>query len=113
MGISFGVDRIYDVMEEMNLFPEELDISTTVLFFNEGDIDHVSQFANSLRKRNISCEIYPESDKEDKQFKYAKRKNIPYIVTLNTGGKNYKVKNIRSGETNILDADEIVRFEFS
>lgn len=113
VGISFGVDRIYDVMEEMNLFPSELDVSTTVLFFNEGYTDTISQFAGRLRKRNISCEIYPDTDKEDKQFKYAKRKNIPYIVTLNTDDKNYKVKNIKTGESNILNADDLLNFEFA
>jgi histidyl-tRNA synthetase len=59
VGISFGVDRIYDVMEEMKLFPEELDVSTTVLFFNEGDLSVVETMADALRKkkkqlRNIS-----------------------------------------------------------
>ena len=54
VGISFGVDRIYDVMEEMKVFPNELDVTTTVLFFNEGDISTVSQLANSIRNRNIS-----------------------------------------------------------
>ena len=113
VGISFGVDRIYDVMDEMKLFPAELDVSTTVLFFNEGDADAILQLAASMRKRNISCEIYPDTDKEDKQFKYAKRKNIPYIVTLNTDGKNYKLKNIRTGESNILNADSLLNFEFA
>jgi histidyl-tRNA synthetase len=113
VGISFGVDRIYDVLEEMKLFPEELETSTTVLFFNEGDVDAVSRLARILRTRNISCEIYPDADKEDKQFKYAKRKNIPYIVTLNSDDRNYKVKNIKTGQSNILNADELVNFSFN
>ena len=112
VGISFGVDRIYDVMEEMNLFPGELDVTTTVLFFNEGDISTVSQLANSIRNRNISCEVYPDADKEDKQFKYAKRKKIPFIVTLNTDGKNYKLKNINTGESNILSTNDLINFNY-
>ena len=112
VGISFGVDRIYDVMEEMKLFPNELDVTTTVLFFNEGDISTVSQLANSIRNRNISCEVYPDADKEDKQFKYAKRKKIPFIVTLNSDGKNYKVKNINTGDSNILSTEDLINFSY-
>jgi histidyl-tRNA synthetase len=113
VGISFGVDRIYDVLEELKLFPEELDVSTTVLFFNEGNTDAVSHLAHILRHRNISCEVYPDADKEDKQFKYAKRKNIPYIVTLNSDRVNYKVKNIVTGESHILHVESLAEFEFA
>jgi histidyl-tRNA synthetase len=113
VGISFGVDRIYDVMEEMNLFPAELEISTTALFFNEGDVSLRTfiYVTTALRERGISCEIYPDADKEDKQFKYAKRKNIPYIVTSNGDG-NMKVKNIIDGTSAILSVDELVHFSF-
>jgi histidyl-tRNA synthetase len=65
----------------------------------------------ALRERGISCEIYPDADKEDKQFKYAKRKNIPYIVTSNGDGK-LKVKNIIDGTSAILSVDELVHFSF-
>jgi histidyl-tRNA synthetase len=113
VGISFGVDRIYDVMEEMNLFPAELEISTTALFFNEGEVSLRTfvDVTTALRERGISCEIYPDADKEDKQFKYAKRKNIPYIVTSNGDG-NMKVKNIIDGTSAILSVDELVHFSF-
>ena len=113
VGISFGVDRIYDVMEELKLFPEELEVSTTVLFFNDGNTDAVSHLAHILRNRGISCELYPDADKEDKQFKYARRKNIPYIITLNSDGINYKVKNIMSGESEILHAESLATFNFT
>jgi histidyl-tRNA synthetase len=114
VGISFGVDRIYDVMEEMNLFPAELEISTTVLFFNEGneELKKIFQLVPLLRNRDISCEIYPDADKEDKQFKYAKRKNIPFIVTSNGDG-NLKVKNIIDGQSHILTFDELSNFSFA
>jgi histidyl-tRNA synthetase len=113
VGISFGVDRIYDVMEELKLFPEELEVSTTVLFFNEGNTDAVSHLAHILRNRSVSCEVYPDADKEDKQFKYAKRKNIPYIVSLNSDRVNYKVKNIVTGESHILHVESLAEFAFA
>jgi histidyl-tRNA synthetase len=112
VGISFGVDRIYDVMEELKLFPAEVDVATTVLFFNEGNTDAVSHLAHILRNRNISCEVYPDADKEDKQFKYAKRKNIPYIVSLNSDRINYKVKNIVTGQSQILHVESLAEFDF-
>lgn len=113
VGISFGVDRIYDVMEEMNLFPAELDMGTTVLFFNEGDeeLKKTFQVVTTLRRRNISCEVYPDADKEDKQFKYAKRKNIPYIVASNGDGR-LKVKNISDGQSYILTFEQVADFNF-
>jgi histidyl-tRNA synthetase len=112
VGISFGVDRIYDVMEELKVFPAEVDVATTVLFFNEGNTDAVSHLAHILRNRNISCEVYPDADKEDKQFKYAKRKNIPYIVSLNSDRINYKVKNIVTGQSQILHVESLAEFDF-
>jgi histidyl-tRNA synthetase len=114
VGISFGVDRIYDVMEEINLFPADVRISTTVLFFNEGEqqTNVFLKLAHGLRERNISCELYPEEDKEDKQFRYAKRKNIPYLVTSNNDGKNLRLKNIDTSESFILGAEQLLDFNF-
>ncbi len=115
VGISFGVDRIYDVMEEMNLFPAEIDISTTVLFFNEGEeaLEGIVELADALRAKKVSCEVYPDKDKEDKQFKYAKRKNIPYIITSNTDDQNFRLKNINTGETFNMAAHELLSFRFA
>jgi len=84
VGISFGVDRIYDVMEERALFPTTISIGTEVLFFNLGDAEcktayHLMQL---LRNKGISCEIYHENTKFDKQFKYAEKKSIPYVVMI-------------------------------
>lgn len=84
VGISFGVDRIYDVMEERALFPTTISIGTEVLFFNLGDAEcktayHLMQL---LRNKGISCEMYHENTKFDKQFKYAEKKSIPYVVMI-------------------------------
>ena len=92
VGISFGVDRIYDVMEELKLFPSALQTATQVLFFNLGEAESKVAYAllQQLRNKNIKCEIYHEQAKFDKQFKYAERKNIPYIVII--GSKELEEK---------------------
>ena len=84
VGISFGVDRIYDVMNELNIFPEEVNKSTTVLFFNLGEIESRTAFKEMqvLRNNGISCELFYENVKMDKQFKYASKKNISFAVII-------------------------------
>ena len=80
VGISFGVDRIYDVVEELNLFPENLSTSVDVILLNFGtEFDKRNrEILSFLRKHNISCELYPDVVKTDKQFKYAEKKNINF-----------------------------------
>ncbi|MDF2192994.1 histidine--tRNA ligase [Paraflavitalea sp. CAU 1676] len=84
VGISFGVDRIYDVLEELKLFPQEVQTGTQVLFFNLGDAESKGAFAlmQKLRNSGIRCELYHEQSKFDKQFKYAEKKNIPFAVII-------------------------------
>ncbi len=117
VGISFGVDRIYDVMEELKLFPSTVHRSTQVLFFNLGPetADTCFELVEALRQNNIRCELYHEQAKFDKQFKYAEKKNIPYVVTIGTeelaSGKA-KLKNLESGkqeEVGFGDLEEKLR----
>jgi histidyl-tRNA synthetase len=84
VGISFGVDRIYDVMEELNLFPEDIEISTRALFFNMGETESLFAFGimQQLRNNNIACELYHEFTKINKQFTYAEKKHIPFIIII-------------------------------
>lgn len=84
VGISFGVDRIYDVMEELQLFPDTVQIGTKVLFFNLGDAESKTAFRllQELRNKNIAAELFHEQSKFDKQFKYAEKKNIPYAIII-------------------------------
>lgn len=84
VGISFGVDRIYDVMTELNLFPETINTSTKVLFFNLGEQESLAAFTamQTLRNNGISCELFYETAKMDKQFKYANKKNIAYAIII-------------------------------
>ena len=103
VGISFGVDRIYDVLEELQLFPENINISTQVLFFNLGEMESKTAFElmQQLRNKGVRCELYHENSKFDKQFKYAEKKNIPYVVII--GEKEVKeqicnIKNLKTGK---------------
>lgn len=84
VGISFGVDRMYDVMEELKLFPPEVHSGTQVLFFNLGEAESKKAFTlmQQLRDKGIRCELYHEQSKFDKQFKYAERKQIAYAVMI-------------------------------
>lgn len=118
VGISFGVDRIYDVMEELNLFPASLQVSTQVLFFNLGEKESSISFGlmQQLRGKNIRCELYHEKAKFDKQFKYAEKKNIPYIIIIGEEeikNKNCKVKNIATGKQEEISWNNILEFSFT
>ncbi len=116
VGISFGVDRIYDVMEELNLFPQNLQISTQVLFFNMGEKESAFAFKKmqELRKAGIACELFHvEEQKVSKQFSYAEKKNIPFVIII--GNKeieqNYcQVKKLASGEQHIVVFEKLIEF---
>ena len=117
VGISFGVDRIYDVMEELNLFPADIHISTQVLFFNLGIEESKKAFElmQQLRKKGISSELYHENVKFDKQFKYAEKKNIPYVVII--GEKELKegicsVKTLSTGKQETIPFDNLSSLNF-
>jgi histidyl-tRNA synthetase len=107
VGISFGVDRIYDVMEELKLFPEEVQQGTQVLFFNLGEAESKAAFGlmQQLRNNGIACELFHENMKFDKQFKYAEKKQIPWVVILGSeelASGTCKVKNQTTGEQQIV-----------
>ncbi|MBL0132082.1 MAG: histidine--tRNA ligase [Chitinophagaceae bacterium] len=118
VGISFGVDRIYDVMEELNLFPADVHIGTQVLFFNLGDAESQAAFGlmQQLRQKNIRCELYHESSKFDKQFKYAEKKNIPYIIII--GEKELKentctIKNLSASQQETIAVNNLGNYHFA
>jgi histidyl-tRNA synthetase len=117
VGISFGVDRIYDVMEELKLFPADVQAGSQVLFFNMGEQESKMAFSalQQLRAKNIRAELYHENSKFDKQFKYAERKNIPYIVIIGSkemAEKSCILKDLRNGEQKGLALDELANFSF-
>jgi histidyl-tRNA synthetase len=117
VGISFGVDRIYDVMEEKNLFPTTIEQTTQVLFFNLGEQEAKAAYLQmmALRDKKIACEIYPEKSKFDKQFKYAEKKGIPNVIIMGTEelAKNEcTVKNIVTGKQTTVSLSDLSNFEF-
>ncbi len=117
VGISFGIDRIYDVMEEMKLFPQEVHTGTRVLFFNLGVAESQKAFSlmQELRNKGISSELYHQQAKFDKQFKYAEKKQIAYAVMI--GSRELEtntcvVKNLSSGEQSAIAIEELEKFNF-
>jgi len=117
VGISFGVDRIYDVMEELKLFPDAVQSGTKVLFFNLGHAESMASFSlmQQLREKDIPCEMYHETTKFDKQFKYAEKKNIPYIIII--GSKELEeniclVKHLESGTQHTVSVNNLTDFLF-
>jgi histidyl-tRNA synthetase len=117
VGISFGVDRIYDVMEELKLFPETVEQGTKVLFFNLGEEESKKAYSllRQLRQKGIASEIYHEPAKFDKQFKYAEKKNIPFIIILGSKELEQKacvVKDLRSGEQKSVPFESLSNFLF-
>ena len=117
VGISFGVDRIYDVMEELHLFPADVQVGTQVLFFNLGETESRKAFElmQQLRGNGIRCELYHEATKFDKQFKYADKKHIRYAAIM--GSKELEegtcvIKDLRKGEQQTIPVQNLPDFSF-
>lgn len=117
VGISFGVDRIYDVMEELKLFPDTVEQGTKVLFFNLGEAESAKAYVlmQQLRSKGIASELFHETTKFDKQFKYAEKKSIPYIIIIGSkelSENTCSVKDLRSGEQKSLGFEMLSDFLF-
>lgn len=113
VGVSFGADRIFDVMTELDLFPRTLTASTKVLFINFGEQeqDFSLNLLKTLRDNNISAEIYPSSAKMKKQMKYANDKNIPYVVMIGSNEMENNLityKNMETGAQTSVSLDEFI-----
>ena len=112
VGISFGADRIYDVLKGLEKFPSEVTSATNVLFANmgEAELKYLLPVVKSLRECGISCEIYPEAAKLKKQFDYADKKAIPFISISGeseiASGTVY-LKNLATGTQRVFAKDDI------
>ena len=103
IGISFGLDRIYLVMEELGIFPEDSEKNVKYLFANYGEAESIEalKLISELRQRNIAAELYPEASKLKKQFTYAEKKGIENLVFMGLeeiNNQSVTVKNLLSGE---------------
>jgi len=112
VGISFGVDRIYDVMNELNIFPEEINKSTKALFFNLGEKEAAFAFKQMqiLRSNGITCELFYDNAKLDKQFKYASKKNIPFAIIIGSNEMEQKtciVKDLVKAEQQTIPLENL------
>lgn len=112
VGISFGLDRIYLVIEELNLFPETVKVTTKALFINYGidEAKYAMKAIASLRKAGIKVEMYPDAAKVGKQFSHADKRNIPFAVIAGTdeiSKEKYALKNLLSGEQTLFTLEEL------
>ncbi|MGB0429515.1 MAG: histidine--tRNA ligase [Bacteroidia bacterium] len=113
VGLSFGAERIYDVMEQLNLFPEHLDEACKVLVLNLDEAFNAQYFelANHLRNQGVATELYVSKAKFGKQLKFAEKRNIPFALIAGEtefNNKKYQLKNLISGEQTELEINEII-----
>jgi len=113
VGISFGADRIYDVLMELGLFPEEAETGTQVLFANFGEEEaaYLLPIVAQLRRQGLRCELYPESVKVKKQMSYADSLKIPYVILVGEEERTtetFTLKNMQTGQQTKLILDELI-----
>ena len=113
VGISFGIDRIYLVMEELAVFPQNIDVSSKVLLLNfgENESEYCLKLLQELRKNKINSELYPSNDKIKKQMNYANNKGVQFVIMVGEdeikSGK-LTVKDMKSGEQSKWSISEII-----
>lgn len=117
VGISFGADRIFDVLNQLDLYPKDATATTKILFvnFGEAEMDYCLPIVSQVRAAGISAEIYPDAAKMKKQMSYANAKHIPYVAIVGetemAAGK-VTVKNMETGEQQLMTATEIANIRF-
>ena len=114
VGISFGAERIYDVLHQLNLFPENLSLGVDVMFVNFGEKEetHILPILAQLRSKGISAEIYPDAAKMKKQMTYANNTKAHFVAIVGENemaDNNITLKNMRSGDQQTVDLEEAVR----
>ena len=112
VGISFGLDRIYLVLEELNLFPETVASTSKALFVNYGEKEafYCMKAIQKLRNSGLRVEMYPDAVKVGKQFQYADKRGIPFAVIVGETEMNegkFALKNLASGEQFLLDFEAL------
>lgn len=115
VGISFGADRIYDVLNELALYPSEIEKGLTLLFANFGtnETAYCMQLAKALRQKGVACEVYPTAAKMQKQFKYADNRTVQYVALIGDNelkDKIIQLKNMISGEQIALSESAFMNY---
>ena len=115
VGVSFGADRIYDVMTELDLFPKEVSEQTKLMFVNFGEEEQLfcMKLLQDLRSAGINAELYPGNHKMAKQMKYANGKNIPFVAMVGSREMEtgiISVKNMDSGEQHEINKEKLIEF---
>jgi histidyl-tRNA synthetase len=113
VGISFGADRIYDVLKELELFPKEVEQGLEVLFVNFGAAEeaYCLPLVKDIRKNGISCEIYPSKAKMQKQMKYANDVRVKYVAIVGEdemANEIIQLKNMETGEQEEVSVEELI-----
>ncbi|HKK61869.1 MAG TPA: His/Gly/Thr/Pro-type tRNA ligase C-terminal domain-containing protein, partial [Bacteroidales bacterium] len=114
VGISFGADRIYDVMDKLDLFPAESETGTQLLFVNFGkeEVKFILPRLQQLRAKGIKAELYPDQVKMKKQMAYANKLNIPYVAVVGNNeiqSNKISLKNMETGDQQTLTFDEVLK----
>lgn len=114
VGISFGADRIYDVLNQLDLYPAAIEQSVRLLFINfgEAEADYCLQLARQTRAAGISTEVFPDSVKMKKQMSYANARNVPYVALVGADEMRdgtVSLKDMVNGEQKTLSIDEVIR----
>jgi len=115
VGISFGIDRLFDVMNELSLFPEiiQKEFRTQILFVNFGTEEEkfCLQLMTQLRQQGISCELYPDAKKIQKQMEYANRRGIPFVCLIGSNevkSGQFTLKNMQEGTQETLNTTQLL-----
>ena len=113
VGVSFGAERIYDVMEELELFPSatEQNLKALILTFDKESLLHGFGLLSRLRSRNVAVDLYPDATKMQKQMKYANARSVPFVILIGSDeivSRTYSVKNMLTGEQIRKSEDELV-----
>ena len=114
VGISFGADRIYDVLNQLDLYPAAIEQSVRLLFINfgEAEADYCLQLARQTRAAGISTEVFPDSVKMKKQMSYANARNVPYVALVGADEMRdgtVSLKDMVNGEQKTLSIEEVIR----
>ncbi|MCL2416682.1 MAG: histidine--tRNA ligase [Bacteroidales bacterium] len=114
VGVSFGADRIYDVMTELNLFPESSGVGSQILFVNFGRAETrvILPILKLLREKNIACELYPDTAKMQKQFNYANSNRIPYVAIIGEDeikNNTITIKTMQNGQQEKMSVEQLTK----